>query len=255
MAHVNDASNGSDDTISVPDRASGAEKTAFVERLRTILTQWPSADRLAREMKVSPSAFRKWLKGEAEPSRERLVALARAAGVGIAWLADGEGEAPVFGPASGKLRRPGSGDTDMQVDWGRFVLVPRQPGSPANGTHHQIAAPFGAFLALRQDWVRAATGAEPENLVLTVASDDAMAPTITTGDTLLIDVTRTVVDEPGLYLLDIGGQRVVKRVQRRHDGSLVLISDNQAYLPDTVPARDAANISVAGRVVWIGSAV
>jgi len=73
-------------------RVNGAEKSAFVERLRTILSHWPSADRLARAMGVSPSAFRKWLKGEAEPSRERLVALARAAGGGVAWLGGGRGE-------------------------------------------------------------------------------------------------------------------------------------------------------------------
>src|ERR1700722_4315805 len=78
------------------NRASGADKSAFVERLHTILTHWPSADRLAREMKVSPSAFRKWLKGEAEPSRERLVALAHAADVGVAWLAEGGGPTQTF---------------------------------------------------------------------------------------------------------------------------------------------------------------
>src|ERR1700761_7774800 len=79
-----------------PTRVSGADKSAFVERLKTILQHWPSADRLSREMGVSPSAFRKWLKGEAEPSRERLVALARATRVGVAWLAEGEGPAPAF---------------------------------------------------------------------------------------------------------------------------------------------------------------
>src|ERR1700712_4263154 len=83
----------------------GAEKSAFVERLHTILAHWPSADRLARAMGVSPSAFRKWLKGEAEPSRERLVALAHAAGVGVAWLAEGKGPAPTFAPLPGARRR------------------------------------------------------------------------------------------------------------------------------------------------------
>src|ERR1700741_1347726 len=75
---------------------TGADKLAFVHRLQIILAHWPSADRLARAMGVSPSAFRKWLKGEAEPSRERLVALAHAAGVGVAWLAEGEGPETSF---------------------------------------------------------------------------------------------------------------------------------------------------------------
>jgi transcriptional regulator with XRE-family HTH domain len=75
---------------------TGMERAAFVARLRLILQQWPSADRLARAMGVSPSAFRKWVKGEAEPSRERLVALASSARVPIGWLATGEGPEPDF---------------------------------------------------------------------------------------------------------------------------------------------------------------
>src|ERR1700712_2353254 len=86
--------------------ASGATKSAFVDRLQTILAHWPSADRLARAMGVSPSAFRKWLKGGAETSRERLVALAHAAGVGVAWLAEGEGPTPEFEPVNGSRRHP-----------------------------------------------------------------------------------------------------------------------------------------------------
>src|ERR1700759_1081794 len=90
------------ETLQRTARVVGAEKRAFVQRLQTILLHWPSADRLARAMGVSPSAFRKWLKGEAEPSRERLVALARVSGVGVAWLAEGEGPEPVFDPAVAK---------------------------------------------------------------------------------------------------------------------------------------------------------
>ncbi len=39
-------------TAPVRPHGSGAEKLAFVERLQTILTHWPSADRLARSMGV-----------------------------------------------------------------------------------------------------------------------------------------------------------------------------------------------------------
>src|ERR1700688_4998705 len=100
-----------------PIRGSGADKSAFVQRLKTILEHWPSADRLARAMGVSPSAFRKWLKGEAEPSRERLVALAHAAGVGIAWLAEGEGPTPAFEPIGGARGRSGGPEDQSDMDW------------------------------------------------------------------------------------------------------------------------------------------
>jgi transcriptional regulator with XRE-family HTH domain len=111
----------------------GAQKLAFVERLQTILAHWPSADRLARSMGVSPSAFRKWLKGEAEPSRERLVALAHATGVGVAWLAEGEGPEPVFEPVAGSRRRQGVRDIAEDMDWSQFVLLPRRPEAAAAG--------------------------------------------------------------------------------------------------------------------------
>src|SRR3954451_730189 len=97
-----------------------ADRAAFVARLHTILSHWPSADRLARAMGVSPSAFRKWLKGEAEPSRERLVGLARVAGVGIAWLAQGEGPAPALEPVSGARRRPQNRAAPAAVDPAQF---------------------------------------------------------------------------------------------------------------------------------------
>src|ERR1700761_5976776 len=117
-----------------PVRGSGADKSAFVDRLKTILAHWPSTDRLARAMGVSPSAFRKWLKGEAEPSRERLVALAHAAGVGVAWLAEGEGPAPAFEAVNGGRRRAGGRDTGTEIDWSQFVLLPRHPHAAAAGS-------------------------------------------------------------------------------------------------------------------------
>jgi phage repressor protein C with HTH and peptisase S24 domain len=56
-------------------------------------------------------------------------------------------------------------------------------------------------------------------------------------------------------VLEINGQRLVKRVQRKHDGSLVLISDNAAYQPDIVDKSAADDVTVVGRVVWAGGTV
>ncbi len=200
-------------------------------------------------MSVSPSAFRKWLKGEAEPSRERLVALARAAGVGVAWLAEGEGPEPSFeSNGSGRRRRlPDQGD---DPDWNQFVILPEIGPLPAQG------GPVPArYLALRQDWVRSVCGVEPEHLALDVAVDESMAPTIRPRDTVLLDTTERKIVSNRIYVLDIGSQRQIRRVQRRHDGSLVLISDNHAYHPDIVENESVSTIVVLGRVVWVGGTV
>jgi phage repressor protein C with HTH and peptisase S24 domain len=201
-------------------------------------------------MGVSPSAFRKWLKGEAEPSRERLIALARTAGVGVAWLAEGEGPEPSFESNGAGRRRSSLPDPGDTSDWASFVMPPDQTSPPGPG-----APTLGRYLALRRDWVRTICGVEPENLALDIGADEAMAPTIRPRDTLLLDTTKSRIGCNGIYVLGVGQQRQVRRVQVRHDGSLLLMTDNQAYQPDIVATDAVAAITVFGRVVWIGRAV
>lgn len=232
----------------------GAERAAFTGRLRTILRHWPSADRLARAMGVSPSAFRKWLRGEAEPSRERLIALADAAKVSIGWLAMGEGPEPVFEPGEAA---PGRGRTvaDGGIDSGRFLLLPKWSEAAAAGAATPPAPRGSEYIAFRHDWLRSAFGLEPADLTLEIAVGESMMPTIRSGDLLLIDSTDRAFSNFGIYVLEILGERLVKRVQRKLDGSLVLISDNATYEPDQVPPGQVKDVQVIGRVVWAGGAI
>ena len=87
-----------------------------------------------------------------------------------------------------------------------------------------------------------------------VAVGDSMHPTVQDGDLLLIDTTDRDVTGFGLYVVDVAGERLVKRVQRKVDGSLVLISDNPSYQPDLVTPDMARTVNVVGRVVWSGGA-
>lgn len=231
-------------------RSLGAEKSAFVQRLHTILSHWPSADRLARAMGVSPSAFRKWLKGEAEPSRERLVALARAAGVGVAWLAEGDGPAPTFDGMANLRRRGRSGESGNDMDWSQFVALPDQAAPVAPG-----APSLRRYLLLRNDWIRAVCGVEPDHVQVELAEDESMAPTIKPRDVVLIDTSESAVVRSGIYVVESAGQRLIRRAQPRHDGSMVLLTDNSAYQPDVVSKEAAGSIKVVGRVVWVGGAV
>ena len=140
-------------------------------------------------MGVSPSAFRKWLKGEAEPSRERLVALAHAASVGVAWLAEGEGPAPTFEPPGDDRRRSSGHETPTETDWGQFVLLPHRPEAAAAGSITPPSPSGSEWMALRHDWLRATCGIEPSEVLLEMATGDSMTPTIRDGNLLLVDTT------------------------------------------------------------------
>jgi phage repressor protein C with HTH and peptisase S24 domain len=231
---------------------AGAERAGFVARLRLVVAQWPSADRLARATGVSPSAFRKWLKGEAEPSRDRLVALAGTAGVSVAWLAQGEGAEPDFGSLEARARAPDR----LRSDQAPFHLLPKvAEAAAAAGSGQQRAHDAIEFIGFRHDWLRATFNREPEDIILETAVGDSMEPQIGNGDLLLVDTTDQTVRNFGVYVIAVGAERLVKRVQRRFDGSLTLISDNTRYQPETIPPDMAAGIRILGRVIWRGGSL
>ncbi len=190
---------------------------------------------------VSPSAFRKWLRGDAEPSRERLVALAQAAGVSVGWLAGGEGPAPRFVGAASGTARPDPHD---------YVLLPKRPESAAAGAESPPPVGSAEFIAFRHDWIRSEFGIEPDLLGMETAVGKSMLPSIQDGDLLLVDTTENRFRSFGVYVLEIAGERLVKRVQPKLDGSLTLISDNAAYEAEHVAPAQAGEIRVIGRVLW-----
>ena len=140
-------------------------------------------------------------------------------------------------------------------DWSQFVLLPHRAEAAAAGSVTPPDPSGTEWMALRHDWIRAVCKVEPSELVLETAIGESMTPTIRDGNTLLIDTTDRTFRNFGIYVLEINGQRLVKRVQRKHDGSLVLISDNGAYQPDAVDKAAADDVKVIGRVVWSGGPV
>jgi phage repressor protein C with HTH and peptisase S24 domain len=231
------------------DAVSGApsdgERDGFISRLQLILRHWPSADRLARATGVSPSAFRKWLRGEAEPNRERLVALAQAACVSVGWLAGGEGPEPHFVTAAATR------GTDPDNQHADYVFLPKRATAAAAGAEAPEPQPTAVeFMALRQDWVRSVFGISPDCLVMETAAGESMLPGIQDGDLLLVDASEKRFRSFGIYVIEVGGERLVKRVQPKLDGSLTLISDNAAYEAEHVPPAKAGDVRPVGRVVW-----
>lgn len=64
---------------------------AFVERLKDAVGS-ESLRKFAARINVSYSGFAAYISGKSEPSRPALIAIAKAAGVNVEWLATGQGD-------------------------------------------------------------------------------------------------------------------------------------------------------------------
>jgi phage repressor protein C with HTH and peptisase S24 domain len=234
---------------------AGPDQAGFTARLQLVVQQWPSTDRLAKATGVSPSAFRKWLKGVAEPSRTRLVALAEAAGVNVSWLAQGEGAEPDLRNLAARAhssQSADSADAAANPNIANFLVLPKRREAAAAGAGPQTTREPLEFIGFRHDWLQTTFGRSPGDLILEIAVGESMEPTIRNGDLLLVDTTDRTFQNFGIYVIDVRGERLVKRIQRNFDGSLILISDNRIYQPEAISAALAKEVRGVGRVIWRG---
>ncbi len=108
------------------------------------------------------------------------------------------------------------------------------------------------YLAFKSDWVRGTLRLNPSWLLLLEAVGDSMEGTISDGDLLLINTHEPRVRDNAVYAINVKGNLLVKRVQVKLDGSLVVSSDNPRYAPETIPPVEAESLRVIGQVVWHG---
>jgi phage repressor protein C with HTH and peptisase S24 domain len=109
-------------------------------------------------------------------------------------------------------------------------------------------------IVLRKDWVaRNLNITNTSNLAMITGSGDSMQPTFYDGDVLIVDSGIKDVITDAVYVLTINDQLYIKRLQRRPDGSILMISDNKQYEPYLIEDGERDKFSVLGRVklAWI----
>jgi phage repressor protein C with HTH and peptisase S24 domain len=198
------------------------------------MQQFGSVADLARAVGVSDNAIYKWVSGRGQPSMLNLVHLARAARVSIEWLATGQ-ESSRSAPAVGEA--------------GEYVPPVRNPARVSIARGSAQSRQIVDYLAFKEEWIRRRLESDRQNVMLLEAMSDSMSPTIDEGDLMLVDLQDPHFRFDGVYLLRVGGELSVRRVQRRPDGKLMVRSDNPAYEPAVVAAEA---VNVVGHVVWSG---
>ncbi len=215
-----------------------------VERLRKAIKKIGSARDAARLAGIPYGTLQNYIHGR-ELKLSNAASIARATGVRLEWLAIGEGPMQADQPVATALDVP-PGHVRLPVMQARADA--ENYGDPSS--HHNVDV-----VAFSEAWLRQTLRQDPQNLALLTASGDSMDPTIRDGDFLLVDTSARRIEGSRIYVLAIDGALVVKRIQPRLDGSLVVMSDNALYDSEVVPADQVATLIVLGKVIWLAGPV
>jgi phage repressor protein C with HTH and peptisase S24 domain len=142
---------------------------------------------------------------------------------------------------------------DADAELGELVPVLRTPVHASAGhgaiTGEESARPYFAF---DPRWLKSLTGAPASKLSLIRVEGDSMAPTLSAGDDILVDLADGADRlRDGIYVLRVDGTLLVKRLAIHPVGRRVTVqSDNPAY--SDLPDCGLDEIDSIGRVIWAG---
>lgn len=141
--------------------------------------------------------------------------------------------------------------TESTVDQSNMIRLPTYSGVRASAGPGAVASSEQADGVISFDprFLRD-QGAAPEKCVIIWAHGDSMTPTIPDGSALIVDHSQTEVKNGSIMVIGVGDDLLVKRIRRRLDGLIDLISDNSAYAPETLGPDALLQLRVIGRVVY-----
>jgi phage repressor protein C with HTH and peptisase S24 domain len=142
---------------------------------------------------------------------------------------------------------------DSAAEFGELVPVMRSEvrASAGPGALAEVEG-VRPYFAFDPKWLKTLTGSPAAKLSLIRVEGDSMAPTLSAGDDILVDLA----DGPdqlrdGIYVLRVDDALLVKRLAIHPVGRRVTVqSDNPAY--GDLPDCGLDEITCIGRVIWAG---
>ncbi|WP_293266778.1 S24 family peptidase [Neptunomonas sp.] len=213
----------------------------FSERLESLVDECGSVRSYAIKAGLSEGVIRKYLKGGALPTLDRLDQLAYAANVNIAWLARGEDP---------KISEAASSHQTTPSEEYAYVTLYDAECSAGSGSWNDECRPL-TQLAFTKYSLRK-KGLDAKTLSAIRVTGDSMEGDLSDGDAVMIDHAKTEVKGEGIYVIRLDGHLYAKRLQRTLDG-VEIISTNKAYKTTHVPKERLNELDVIGQVVWAAS--
>lgn len=132
-----------------------------------------------------------------------------------------------------------------------YQIVPKSSARPSAGYGSMVESEqIVDYMAFKRDWLQRVLGISHQDIVLVEVRGDSMAGTLEDGDLALVDMRQNRLDVSAVFVIQVDDALLVKRVQRKLDGTVVIRSDNAAYEPEVLVGAQLKDLRVVGRVVW-----
>ena len=185
---------------------------------------------LAEKLGVAPNTISQIVNGHRYPSLELLEKIAEVLAVSLPEFFSRRDESLPdieFVPLIKAVPRAGAG------------------GLETDGEHEGLYSFHSSFLLRKQG--------TPETMRLFRIAGDSMEPTLFSGDMIMVNTGEAArhVQTGMVYLLRLGDELMVKRLENRPGNMLLIRSDNPSY--QAIPVSKAemeGEIEIFGRMVW-----
>lgn len=132
-----------------------------------------------------------------------------------------------------------------------FITIPflNVEASAGHGAAVAIYEEVRSVISFERAFLRN-LGAVPDYCKIIGARGDSMSPTITDGALIVVDHSQRELVNGWISVVNVGGDLLVKRIRRRLDGTVELVSDNAIYPVETIGPDRTDQLNIVGRVVY-----
>lgn len=187
------------------------------------ITRFGSAAALARASGCSTTNISRWKKGERFPSVSEF--------------------SPLLDVLGAQLVMP-------DEKFSEYDLIPKVAARAGAGASLETDGAVEGLYAFRKDFMGLSHISARQSVLMDVTGD-SMEPLLTEGDTLLVDKSDQDIMDGKIYVVTLGDELRVKRIQKTFRG-LILRSENPKYADIPVEGPDLETFRVHGRVRWFG---
>jgi phage repressor protein C with HTH and peptisase S24 domain len=215
----------------IAEKYNGLE---ILNRMKDVLGIERDKD-IAAHFGLNPQMIYNW-KARGTIPLDQCVQLRAEKGVSLDWLLLGLGEGELDEDYAS-----GAGDRDYTE-----IPVYDVEAGAGNGSIFEQEQVVN-YLKFRNDWL-SQEGLHAKDLAAIRVAGDSMDGTLTNGDTVVIDRSKSKPD--GVFAIRIGDALRIKRLQKMSDGSLRVSSDNPIYQAEVIHPENMGQVEIVGQCYW-----